>query len=543
MRDFSLIVRRKLGRLPLGPARAHEITAELAHQIEDRFQDSIESGLPEARALSDALEQFGDWGKVRRAILSAELGENIMWPQPSAVPRRASWAALAIVALLCLAPSFRQALRAAPEAWRFPQPPLSEDTLRSVAERGLREQDASQVAFAALHMREPAAASHYAEQAVAMDPKLTWIALRFANPVDSDPAISKLWMERLAVWDLDNAVPRLFAAELLYARGPADGSLNDAAALRLANTTAWADRMRAAFAAPRFDNYTQRRFELDRSVLHRIQGTETGALVWYSFGLGFINLSQVKAYAGLVTRRFGPQAEQAGRTAEATELYWSVARFGERMAKGASWVWESSIAADLEASAYASLASLATRAGKKDEAAALTLLSQGAERDGAVTRAEWNDARRARWAVAERPAMVAWFAAGLLLLSLIACLAWAALIGFRSEERMLAGWLGSVALGLSYAPIVVLASAAAMYTAMLPYLHSAQEFKTGRELEYALGAFWDSYWNAGGLPYEWRVYGQQMFWPVVFSVLILIAGMAALRWVAQRRPPRGQPAE
>src|SRR5208282_4757499 len=131
MRDFSLMVRRKLGRLPLEPARAHEIAAELAHQLEDRFQDSIDRGLPESRALADALEQFGDWGKVRRAILSAELGENIMWPQPSAVPRRASWAALAIVAVLCLVPSFRQALRALPEAWSFPRPPLSESTLRS----------------------------------------------------------------------------------------------------------------------------------------------------------------------------------------------------------------------------------------------------------------------------------------------------------------------------------------------------------------------------------------------------------------------------
>jgi len=543
MRDFSLIVRRKLGRLPLEPARAHEITAELAHQLEDRFQESIDRGLPEARALADALEQFGDWEKVRRAILCAELGENIMWPQPSAVPRRASWAALAIVALLCLAPSFRQALRAVPDAWRFPRPPLSDSTLRSVAERGLREHDASPLAFAALHTRDLTEASRYAEQAVAMDPKLTWIAVRFANPVDNNPAISNVWMERLKAWAPDNSVPHLFAAELLYARGSADGSLDDAAALRLANSTAWGEKMQAAFAAPRFDNYMQRRFELDRSVLHRIQGTETGALVWYSSGLGFINLSQVKAYAGLITRTFGPQAEQAGRTAEAAELYWSVARFGEHMSNGASWVGENSIAAGLEASAYASLAGLATRAGKKDEAAALTLLSHAAERNGSQSLADWREASGGRWAAADRSAMVAWFASGLLLLSAIACLAWAALIGFRSEQRVLGGWAGGAALGLSYAPIFLLASSALMYTTMLPYLRSAQEFKTGRELQYALGAFWYSYWSGAGFPYEWRVYGQQMLWPVVFSILILIAGMAALRWVAQRRPPRGQAAE
>ncbi|HKO04343.1 MAG TPA: hypothetical protein VJW51_06325 [Candidatus Acidoferrales bacterium] len=535
MRDFSLIVRRRLGRLPLEPSRAHEISTELAHQLEDRFQDSIERGLPEARALADALEQFGDWEKVRRAILSAELGENNMWPQPSAVSRRASWAALAIVALLCLAPSFRQALRAAPEAWSVSRQPLSEGTLRGVAERGFREHDASLAAFAALHLQDLPGASRYAEQAIAMDPKLTWIATHFANPVDSNPAISKAWMERLTAWDPDNAVPYLFAAELLYARSFADGSLDDAAALRLANTTAWGEKMRAAFAAPRFDNYSQRRFELDRSVLRRLRVSETDALLWYASGMGFVNLSEVSAYAGLITRKLGPQAEQAGHAAEAAALYWSVARFGERVGNGASWEWERVIAANLEESAYASLAGLADRTGKKDEAAALSLLSERAERASSETRAAWGEANRTRWALAERPAMLAWVASGLVLLSAIACLAWAALLGFRSEDRVLSGWLGGVALGLSYAPIVLLASSAVMYTAMLPYLRSAQEFATGRELANTLAPFWFSF-RIGLDPLgDWRVYAQQLLVPGMFSLAVLITGIAALRWMARHR--------
>ncbi len=543
MCDFSLIVRRKLGRLPLAPMRAHEISTELAHQLEDQFQDSIERGLPEARALADALEQFGDWEKVRRAILSAELGENIMWPQPSAVSRRASWAALAIVALLCLAPSFRQALRAAPEAWSVSRQPLSDGTLRGMAERGLREHDASLVAFAALHLQDLPAASRYAEQAIAMNPKLTWIATRFANPVDSNPAISKAWVERLTAWDPDNAVPHLFAAELLYARSFADGSLDDAAALRLANSTAWGEKMRAALAAPRFDNYTQRRFELDRSVLRRLRGSETDALLWYASGLGYINLSEVSAYAGLITRKLGPQAEQTGHTAEAADLYWSVARFGEHLAKGSSWEWERVVAAKLESSAYASLAGLATRAGKKDEAAALTLLSQGAERDGAVSQSESNEASRTRWALAERPAMLAWVASGLVLLSAIACLAWAVLLGFRSEDRVLGGWLGGVALGLSYAPIVLVASTTVMYAAMLPYLRSAEEFATGRELANTLAPFWFSFRTELDPLVDWRVYVQHLLLPALFSLAVLITGIAALRWMARHRAGQTPQAE
>src|SRR5271170_6166687 len=175
MRDFTAIVRRNLGPLPLAAEREAEIVTELAQQLEDAYGDALGRALPEARALADALNQFGDWEKVRRAILSAELGEKIMWPQPSAVSRRACWAALAIVALLCLVPSYRQALRAAPEAWSLSRQPLSEGTLRAVAERGLREHDASVMAFAALHLQDLAEASRYAEQAVAMNPQFTWI--------------------------------------------------------------------------------------------------------------------------------------------------------------------------------------------------------------------------------------------------------------------------------------------------------------------------------------------------------------------------------
>lgn len=537
MRDFTAIVRRNLGPLPLAAGREAEIVTELAQQLEDAHRDAVGRGLPETRALADALEQFGDWEKVRRAVLSAELGEKIMWPQPSAVSRRLCWAALAIVALLCLVPSYRQALRAAPEAWSFSRQPLSEDTLRGVAERGLKDHDASQVAFAALHLQDLPAASRYADQAVAMDAQFTWIATRFANPVDNNPADRSAWVERLCAWDPDNAVPYLFAAELLYARSPADGSLDDAAALRLSNTTPWGDKMRAAFAAPRFDNYTHQRFELDRSVLRRLQGPETDALLWYASGLGYINLSEASAYAGLITRRFGPQAEQAGRTAEAANLYWSVARFGEHLANGASWEWERVFAANLEASAYASLAGLADRTGKKDEAAALTLLSQRAERARSETQVAWGEANRARWSLAERPAMLAWVASGLALLSAIACLAWAALLGFRSEDRVLGGWLGGAALGLSYAPIVLLGSTAVMYAAMLPYLRSAEEFATGRELSNTLAPFWFSFRTGLSPLNDWRVYSAHLLLPALLSLAVLITGIAALRWIGRTRSP------
>src|SRR5262249_55093622 len=106
MPDFHRIVRTKLGKLPLSEARVSEVNAELAHQLEDKYQEALTRGLPEARAMADALEQFGDWKKVGRAIFAAETGERVMWPGAGTMPRRASWMALTIAALLCLVPSF-----------------------------------------------------------------------------------------------------------------------------------------------------------------------------------------------------------------------------------------------------------------------------------------------------------------------------------------------------------------------------------------------------------------------------------------------------
>jgi hypothetical protein len=534
MREFVLIVRQKLGRLPLEPARAHEITAELAHQLEDKFQEGIDRGLPEARALADALAQFGDWREVRRGILAAETGETMLWPSPNAISRRVAWAALAAVALLCLLPTFRQAMRAAPEAWSLSSSPLSERALRNLADRGVAENDAQLVAFAAMHLDDMTAAAHYAEQAITMDPKLTWIGIRFASPVNQRPD-STAWIARLRAWDPGNAVPCLLEADLLYTRSPEDGSLDPAAPARLARDTAWGEKMHTAFAAPRFDSYGQRLYDLNRSVVERVEGTRANALVWYSARL-FTNLSQVASYGGYVTRKLGPEAEAAGRNADAAALYWSVARFGERVANAGLWEWEAMAGENIEAPAYASLASLAARTGTKEEAAALAALSQRIERIRAQRREDWEKRSADRWGFVQRPALLAWASAGIVLLSGLACLAWIAMLGFRSEERSMVGWRGTVALALSYAPPALLVTSLAMYFAMLPYLRSTQDFATAPQLFYALAPFWFNFWIGpdmfGG---AWRMYAGQLMLPGLLAVAVLISGIALLRWVSRHR--------
>ena len=535
MHDFASIVRRHLGRLPLPAARADEIATELAHQLEDKFRECVAVGLPEQRAFAEALAQFGNWQDVRRAILSAEIGETVMWPGPYAVPRRASFAALALVVLLCLAPSFRQALLTAPEAWALKEAALSEQELRSAAERGLKNHDAKPVAFAALHLGDPGEASRFAEQAIAMDPSLTWIgaSLTFRTRPGID---RKAWTERVAVWDPDNAVSNILAADATYRENipPMAGALHDGRITTLAETTKWGEAMRMAFAAPRYDDYQQRRFELDREMVRRLRGTSAEALVWYAAQLRGPGLGAVQAYAGLVTRTLGPNAESAGRNDEAAVLYLGVVRFAGRLERAASWQFERLVAFQLQAQAFASLSALASHTGKKDEAAAYALLRDQAERSAANMQQQWEVDAHNMWAGAKRPALLAWTAANLVLVFGLASVAWLALIGFRAPDRVLTGWQGAMAAALTYAPGALLTSAAILCAAMLPYLRSTAEFNSQREVFAALAPFWFGYWSGWDSLGEWRVVLEDMRVPALQSLAVLIAGLVLL-WIVRNR--------
>ncbi|HTQ87728.1 MAG TPA: hypothetical protein VMI93_16020 [Candidatus Solibacter sp.] len=539
MRDFAAIVRRNLGSLPLGGEREQEIVTELAHQLEDCYQEAREAGTPEARALAVALAQFGDWAEVRRGILSSEMGAAIMWPHPGAVSRRAGWAALAVVAVLCVIPSFRQAMRVAPVAWSMSLGSISDEEMGAAAERGVKEHDAALVAFAALHLSDALTASQYAEQVITMDPSYTWVSTRFVRSLDAR-VDGKPWIARLAAWDPANALPRMMSADAIYERWlpevPFSGTLYDPAVAHLAETTAWGEKMRTAIAAPRYDSYDAQRFELDRSVVERLRGTRTDALVRYSTQYSLSpNLGALMAYAGLVTRKLGPEAERAGRNAEAEGIYWNQVRFGERLEKGAMWEFEREAGWNLEASGLTSLASLAERTGNKAEAVALEMLREQVNREKAEARRTWQTVSRSNWRAAEYPALVAWVASWAVLLSGLGCLAWLALLGFRREDRVLGGWPGAFAKCVSYAPAAFVSSAAIMCTAMLPYLRSPKDFASRREVFNALAPFWFGFWSGWGALGEWRIYLREMLVPGLISVVILIAGLSMLRWMARAR--------
>src|SRR5205809_1007213 len=72
MRDWSGLVRGRLGRLHVRPEREAEIVAELSQQIEQAYADAIAAGVPEAEAARRAEEQLGGWDRLTAEIEAAE---------------------------------------------------------------------------------------------------------------------------------------------------------------------------------------------------------------------------------------------------------------------------------------------------------------------------------------------------------------------------------------------------------------------------------------------------------------------------------------
>jgi hypothetical protein len=80
MPDWQQLVRLRLGPLGLEPAREEEIVHELAHHLEDLYEESLAHDLTEREAVEKALASVEDWSAVRRNIRRAELGH------PAALP-------------------------------------------------------------------------------------------------------------------------------------------------------------------------------------------------------------------------------------------------------------------------------------------------------------------------------------------------------------------------------------------------------------------------------------------------------------------------
>jgi hypothetical protein len=253
--------------------------------------------------------------------------------------------ALAVIAscvvaslLFFLAPVFRQAFQVSLAQWHnvfdveqsfgYPRPDPELDALAKKAEQN---HDAEALAFIAVRYPNAIQRARFADEAVRLDPNLTWLyavaGTAYLSPSEIDRRVSLLKQ-----WDPGNALPHLFAAQKI---GATVTYSKEFPLGKLEQNPAWEKEMDAAFQSPKLESYLDRQKQLDHRVLSRYRIDDPFQAAsgedWY----GFPNYGvwDCALYAQSLLES-GKSLESRGDRKAAFEKYWSAARFGQMMGDG-----------------------------------------------------------------------------------------------------------------------------------------------------------------------------------------------------------------
>jgi len=279
-------------------------------------------------------------------------------------------------------PEFRQGLRVPSLGWSnnedwewlMRQGRLPRKVLDEAVRRGEQQREARTLAFVAQHPSSGGESLRLANEAVAIDPQYMWIFSKvFFNLDLSDRRHDKerrQLVAQLEAWDPDNAFPYfLEGTEIMAERSgnfPMPMNLD-----AVAKEAEWRQAMQKGYAAPRYDSYALRRFELDRSWLKEHHLDKPAAMLLILAEYPIPNLLSIRTYGTLLIRKFGKEAEDAGKAQEALSYYWTAAHLGERMQLQGKSLIEELIGAAVQLDAYPRIVPLLRKSGRNDEAAAV----------------------------------------------------------------------------------------------------------------------------------------------------------------------------
>ncbi len=386
-------------------------------------------------------------------------------------------------AFFCV-PEFRQALHVpaftlGQFAWLERAGKLSPQTLQELERPAEQQRDASTLAFVALNQEDERRRMQLADRASALDPKLTWVYWNPGPQKGRDPKLEDQKIARLKAWDPDNAVPYLIEGERIFETRNLPqqlGTLPSQDRQKLLEEAAWRQAMAKAFAAPRYDAYTIRRFELVQSVLRR-HGLDTPATVlWSLASFPIPSLISIRQYGALLVS-LGWEAEQGGRLPEAVSHYWTVAHFGERMQLSGRSLIERLIGQNLQNMAYARLAPALRQMGRADEAALVeyTLRQLQQQRDIAFGKSPLARSSNYTWT-----ALIVHLFAGLVVIFALSTLV---TIGYVNTKR----WFhpehrGKIyqylTVAENYMPVLLFLACLGLYLSYYPYALNFRHYMT-----------------------------------------------------------------
>ncbi len=250
--------------------------------------------------------------------------------------------------------------------------------LEEAARKAEQQRDPRTLAMVAIHSPQSRERSRFAQEAVALDPALSWVYIslyfdehRFAV---YNPELNA-WVARLEEWDPDNAFPYLLegmqAGDRLGTKFPLPSRLD-----LLARETEWRDAMKKAFLAPRYESYSLQRFDLERAWLREKHLDRPGIILYSVASYPIPSLLHIRMYASLLVKKLAKDAEEAGRVQEALSYGWAVAHMGERMQLQGISLIEKLIGASLQDMGYEEVIPLLRKSGRVDEAVSLEYLEK-----------------------------------------------------------------------------------------------------------------------------------------------------------------------
>ena len=431
--------------------------------------------------------------------------------------------------------------------------------LEALRQRAEKNGDAQQLAFAAMHWPSDKREESFrlAEQAVARDPRLTWIyypaAGRYADQWREAAVAERLrpWVAKLEAFDPDNALPSLFRAELLREttkdwRDRSRVASSDKAVWWpfLLAQTEWRAAMERAFQQPRFDEYSVRRFNLERTVLRQVGWENPSTMLRYVAGYSVPNLLNIRQFAEFQTEYVAAQAQRAGRHNEALAAYLRTAAFGRRLREGAATLMEGLVGSVVEAMGTKPWPDALRKAGRIEEAALadlqLSYLRRGA---GVYARELLLQSSTSYWA-------------GLLLhifeftVILFGLLTLACIIYVNAKRwvrpRVRGRLYQAVTVAENYLPILLFFGCLGVYLVYSPYAYNFRHYMATKAEIHQLEPFsYNTYPGAGfvpgflTLPVE-RPFADYGFWALAALVVVALLAAYEERQV-RKQEASGQP--
>lgn len=440
--------------------------------------------------------------------------------------------------LFFAAPPFRQGLRVSLAAWLGAvHTAQAQPSFQTLAQRAWARKDAKGLAFAAASVPDTGASARLAQEAVGLDPNLLWI---YALVALRHPGLSEIyrWTAALERFDPQNALIPLIAAVSIgraTSQGVSKSSQDDKRSEPAANP-AWQTAMAAAFACPKFDDYSGRLRAFGRATAARYLIRDP-----QEFAAGQADVLPVQV--SIAVRRYenhllesGERREARGDLKSAGDRYWSVARFGQVLDSQAHGAGERRLGISLQSAAYERLQALSAKRGRTNEAALFAYLGANlvpaGQNAAMVSKPVFGDyvARRNAFVLQISALMVLTFA-GLLIAALTI------LTAGRDHNRFGLAGQGALTFVFLASAAGLLISSATVYLTYRPYsyiLHGLAPSGAARQNS-SLRNFLTAIHSLPGI--NGNLYARL---PVYFWAAVILAAVASLTLILLRhiREPR-----